>query len=110
MKLTEKTFNFATYARANFARGDFQKKKEILSAIGSNPIIKDGKLLIEGKEWLQPIKNSYPELEKRFVRLELMKRPMNKAKTEAFTSVRTEWLRILNEIRTFFKENPDSKF
>lgn len=93
MKLTEKTFDFATYARINFANGDLQKKKEILAGLGSNPIIKDGKLLIEANEWLHPIKNSYPELEEKFTGLELAKPPMNKAKTEALASVHNAWLR-----------------
>jgi hypothetical protein len=30
IELTEKAFNFATYARANFASGNFQTKKNIL--------------------------------------------------------------------------------
>lgn len=46
LELSEKTFVFATYARHWFAHGDNQKKREILSALGSNLMLKDKKLLI----------------------------------------------------------------
>ncbi|HRR39322.1 MAG TPA: recombinase family protein [Candidatus Paceibacterota bacterium] len=97
LELTEKTFNFATYARKAFLMADgktgLELKKEILMALGKNPIIKDKKLYIEPNEWLQPIKNDYPALEAEYLRLEPAKMPINKAKTEDLTSVRSRWLR-----------------
>ena len=97
LELTEKTFNFATYARKAFlmakGKAGLELKKEILMALGKSPIIKDKKLFIEPNEWLQPIGNGYPALEKEYLRLEPAKMPINKAKTEALTSVRARWLR-----------------
>lgn len=99
LELTEKTFNFATYARAAFLRANemgkagLELKKEILLALGKTPIIKGEKLIIEPNEWLVPIKNGYPALEKKYAGLEPTKLPLNKAKTEALTSVRAQWLR-----------------
>lgn len=96
LELTEKTFNFATYARIAFmnAKGTkgLELKKEILLALGKTPIIQDGKLFIEPNEWLVPIGNAYPALEREYLRLEPNKMPMNKAKTEALASVRAQWL------------------
>ena len=92
LELTEKTFNFATYARKAFMTGGLELKKEILLALGKTPIVKDKKLYIEPNEWLQPIKNGYPALEAEYLRLEPAKMPINKAKTEALTSVRAHWL------------------
>lgn len=98
LELTEKTFNFATYARAAFLRADkmgkagLELKKEILMALGKTPIIKDEKLIIEPNKWFAPIKNEYPALEAKYSRLEPTKMPMDKAKTEALTSVRAQWL------------------
>ncbi len=98
LELTEKTFNFATYARVAFLRADkmgkagLELKKEILAALGKTPIIRGEKLIIEPNDWFVPIKNGYPALEKEYLRLEPAKRPMNKAKTEALTSVRAHWL------------------
>ena len=92
LELTEKTFNFATYARKAFLIGGLELKKEILMTLGKNAIIKDKKLYIEPNEWLQPIKNGYPALEKEYLRLEPAKMRLNKTKTEALTSVRARWL------------------
>jgi len=99
LELTEKTFNYATYARAAFLKASemgkagLELKKEILMAIGKTPIIQDKILTIEPNEWLVPIKNEYPALEAEYLRLEPTKMPMDKAKTEALTSVRAHWLR-----------------
>ncbi len=46
LELSEKTFIFAAYARYWFANGTNQQKKEILSTIGSNLMIKDKNLLL----------------------------------------------------------------
>ena len=93
LELTEKTFSFATYARKAFlmAKGKegLELKKEILLALGKTPIIKDEKLSIDSNDWLVPIKNSYPALEKKYVGLELNKKPIPTAQTEALSSIRT---------------------
>lgn len=93
LELTEKTFNFATYARKAFITGGLELKREILMSLGKSLIITNKKLYIEPNEWLQPIKNGYPVLEKEYLRLEPMKLPLNERKTEAITSVRSRWLR-----------------
>jgi len=98
LELTEKTFAFATYARVAFLRANkmgkvgLELKKEILLALGKTPIIKDQKLAIEPNEWFAEIQNGYPALEKKYLRLEPTKMPMNKAKTEALASVRAHGL------------------
>ncbi len=92
LEITEKTFNFATYARHNFIKGGLETKKEILMALGQNPTIKDGKLSIKGNEWLQPIADGYPALEKEYLRLEPAKNRTNKAKNEQLCSLRAQWL------------------
>ena len=96
LELTEKTFNFATYARKAFlmAKGKtgLELKKEILLALGKTPLIKDGKLLIEPNDWFVPIKNGYPALEKKYTELELSKKPVTSAQTEALSSIRAHWL------------------
>lgn len=44
LELTEKTFNFACYARYWFAHGDNQQKREILSTLGTNLVLNGKKL------------------------------------------------------------------
>ena len=41
LELSQKTFNFACYARLKFQHGSIHEKKEILATIGSNFILKD---------------------------------------------------------------------
>jgi len=73
LELTEKTFNFACYARKEFILGDLNRKKEIFSALGQNFLVKDKKVHITPNEWLVPIEKAYPALEAEYNRLELDK-------------------------------------
>ena len=41
LELSQKTFNFACYARLRFQHGTLQEKKEILATIGSNLVLQD---------------------------------------------------------------------
>lgn len=96
LELTERTFNFATYARRAFIAGGLELKKEILLALGKTPIIKDRKLVIEPNEWFVPIKNSYPALQKEYHGLEIVNNRISEAKTGALESIRERWLRDLD--------------
>ena len=46
IELTERTFKFATYAKFWFSRADYAGKTTILRALGSDFILKDGKIAI----------------------------------------------------------------
>ncbi len=98
LELTEKTFNFATYARTAFLKANemgkagLELKKEILLAIGKTPIMRDGKLTIEPNDWLKEIEKEYPALEKEYLGLELTINGLNKRENRALGSVRTRWL------------------
>ncbi len=91
VELTENTFKFATYARKSFIEGGLELKKDILKALGQNPVLTRGKLIIEPNEWLKPIINGYPALEKEYLRLEPIKTGNLQAKTELLGSVRARW-------------------
>jgi site-specific DNA recombinase len=93
LELTEETFNFATYAHSAFLKGDLQKKKEIMMALGSNPTVLDRKLRIESHPWLVPIIEQYPALEMQFRTLEPTKNSQDKRKMNAIASVHSSWLR-----------------
>lgn len=91
LKNTERVFDFAVHAHYNYTHGDLQTKKEILIALGKNPIIKDGELWLETKEWLQPIEEAYPALEEKYLRLELDETVDTKAKTRLLEPIISEW-------------------
>lgn len=73
LELTEKTFNFACYARKEFLLGSLAKKREIFSALGQNFSVRDQKVHITPNEWFVPIEKAYPALEAEYNRLELDK-------------------------------------
>jgi hypothetical protein len=50
LQRSEKAFEFACAARQQFANGDFETKKEIVSTIGSNLTLKDKILIIEARK------------------------------------------------------------
>ncbi|MBI2278896.1 MAG: recombinase family protein [Candidatus Brennerbacteria bacterium] len=47
VELSERTFNFARYARAWFEKGDLDVKRAILACLGSNLLVEGGKLKIQ---------------------------------------------------------------
>ncbi len=73
LELSEKTFNFATYAHYHFMHGDIQKKRAIATALGVNFSLKDSILHIEPNDWFIPIIEDYPAIEKEYLRCELDK-------------------------------------
>ncbi|MCK9436668.1 MAG: recombinase family protein [Synergistaceae bacterium] len=102
LELTEKTFNFVTYARKKFLAGGLEPRKEILMALGKTPMIREGKLVITPFDWLEPIKNGYPALEEAYLRLEPTKIGKNTHKKEVLSSIFVQWRSLWNEIRTWF--------
>ena len=91
IELTEKTFNFATYARKEFVMGGLDKKREIFAAVGQNFSVKDKKVRIIANDWFAPIEKAYPALEAEYKRLELDKKPLNNTQTEQLARLMYFW-------------------
>jgi len=91
LELTEKTFNFACYARKEFIFGDLKKKREIFSALGQNFTLKGKKVLITNNEWFIPIEKAYPALEAEYKRIELDKNLTNTMRNELFAQLILVW-------------------
>ena len=87
LELTEKTFNFATYARIAFSKGDLQAKKEILNSFGLNCVLKDKKLFIEAEEWYQKLQKGCAPLKSSYGALELEK-PLDYKTKESLDDIR----------------------
>jgi hypothetical protein len=103
LELTEKTFNFACYARKEFITGTLNKKREIFSALGQNFSIKDQKVHINQNEWLVPIEKAYPALETEYKRLELDKTLTDTMRKECFAQLILTW-------GAYWDLNPDREF
>ena len=72
--------------------GDLETKKQIFLSLGQNFLLKDGKLRIEANEWLVPIAERYPALEKEYLKVRTDKKASMSTKKEALTSIRADWL------------------
>jgi site-specific DNA recombinase len=62
IELTEKTFNFACYARYWFSNGDKETRKQVLLGIGSNLTLKDGIVAVDLQKPLQFIETAKNEV------------------------------------------------
>ena len=99
LELSEKTFNFATYAHYHFMHGDIQKKRAIATALGVNFSLKDSILHIEPNDWFIPIIEDYPAIEKEYLRCELDKTDPNMLSAEP--------THTLSHICTNLSDRPD---
>lgn len=93
LKLTEKAFDFATYARVRFNETkDLGVKRDILMTLGENLQLKDQKLTFNPSEWLVPISEEYPSLEKEYLsRVGTNKKASSKEKEEAISRIFDSW-------------------
>ena len=90
----EKAFFFASKCKEKFDNGDVQRKRKILSTLGSNFVLKDKKLYLEAAVWLKPFienRDSLDDADCRFELAECSKDLGNKGKEEAFASVLPIW-------------------
>jgi site-specific DNA recombinase len=87
---TEKVFDYVTFAKLRFLKGDKQTKREIISSLGSNHRIVDGNLVIDTYNWFIPIKEDYKQIESRYLELEPAKR-CNDNKKGALDEILLDW-------------------
>ena len=85
LELSERTFNFARYARVWFARGDMNTKRAIFACLGSHLIIKDQKVAITLRPVFKTIFETLPKVESEISQIrtypQLAFSPQNKDKT-----------------------------
>ena len=103
LELSERTFNFARYARTSFMFGTIQEKREIFSALGQNFMLKDQKVLISPSDWFVPIEKAYPKLEEEYKRLELDKNLDIATRNARFASLILTW-------GGYWELNPDFRY
>lgn len=73
LEIADNYFKFASEAKINFEKGDIQIKKNILSALGSNLTLKNGKLNVSLEKPLLLIKGGAKEARDIEIRLEPLK-------------------------------------
>lgn len=73
LELSERTFNFARYARIWFAQGDLDTKRAIFACLGSHLILKDQKVAINMRKPFKFIFEGLPFAQQELERLEPLK-------------------------------------
>lgn len=95
MELTEKAFDFATYAQVRFKETrDLKVKRDILLTLGTKLVLRDRTLTVEPNEWLVPIGEQYPALEKRYLWARTNQKASSQVKEEALESIFETWRAI----------------
>ncbi|MDA1191867.1 MAG: hypothetical protein O3A46_09330, partial [Candidatus Poribacteria bacterium] len=103
----ERTFRFASLARRAFAEGDSGRKREILTTLGSNLTLSDGKLRIQAHKPFSLIAASLksdPAARRGF---EPAKNRSIERKIGSENPLRPSWLPGSDEVRTFFVAHPN---
>ena len=93
MELTERTFEFITYAAHHYKEGDFEERRTILTGFGSNFLIQDKKLQMLPHEWLIPIDEEYKQLEKEYLSLEPEERASASGRSARLEQICIKWRR-----------------
>jgi len=86
-----KTLEILTGANSKFVDGDLADKKEIMLAIGQNPVLLDGKLQITPNYWLKPIYENVKTIRADLDMVRTMPLQMQKASEEA---IKQTWCRV----------------
>jgi len=107
----EDTIEFARSCQYKFNNGSREDKQMILMTIGTNLLFKSDKSLdikLKPEYRILADKQNWDEKYKGW--LEPQKYTEIMAKYDDLRPTNPVWLRTLNEIRTFFRENPNAEF
>ena len=94
IELTEHAFEFMTYAWVWFQKGNHADKRQILTTLGGNLTLLDSKLSITPYEWLVPIAESYPEIEKSYLKGRTNQKAISSDKDMALAGINETWRAI----------------
>jgi len=107
VKKAEAVLNFARNAKKEFEKGSLEKKRQILSALGSNLLLKDKKLIISIEKPLILMEKVAQEVRTIHRRFEPLKKPVNTREIEEIYSQNPILLRLCDNIRTWILSFPD---
>lgn len=79
----DRVADFVVIAALGFAEGAMNGRKQILAAIGQNPILIGGKLEIAPNEWLIPVRNELLATKQQLEKARTMPHKIQKASEEA---------------------------
>jgi len=84
LELSERTFNFARYARTWFANGNLETKRAIFACLGSNLILKGQNINVELRKPFKFIFDNLKDAEKELVQVRTSENPLYKGQKVSF--------------------------
>ena len=93
LELSEKTFNFACYARTWYEKGDSKVKRSILGCLGSNLVLKDRIINIDIHPFFLSVLESKNTLDKENVSARTSDMPYDISDNSTFDPQFSTWLR-----------------
>jgi hypothetical protein len=93
VELSEKTFNLAFYASVWFENGTNEQRKAIMSCLGSNLTLKDGKVQLYLHPFLETLIENKKSVNVETVHARTSKKSMIQTQNAALGDVCTTWLR-----------------
>ncbi len=100
---TVEFLELAVHGREKFIGGDIKAKQEVLSNLGQNPVLIDGKLQITAFPFLEHVSEAYPELEAEYLNLPTLPKQRQK---QAFERLRRSWLGMRDSNPRSWNQNP----
>jgi len=91
LELSERTFNFARYARMWFEKGDIDTKRAVFACLGSNLLIKDGALSLTLRKPFKFIFEGLPYAEQELLRLQPLETADNITDFRVLTQKNPVW-------------------
>jgi hypothetical protein len=100
IKFANEAFEFVEHAMLKFKTGPWEKKKEILSTLGSNLSLMDKKLSVSLENSLVPMKTVSLLSKREIAKVRTAKNPVNKTEIEQSLARSQSMLPLLDEFRT----------
>jgi len=91
LELAENTFDFATYSKARFEKGNYEERTNILRGLGSNFYLKDGELTIEWHKSLDKLRKGLQKEPLQKARFEPLVLGLDKRKNSRLATVLSQW-------------------
>ena len=100
IKFANEAFEFVEHAMLKFKTGPWEKKKEILSTLGSNLSLMDKKLSVSLENSLVPLKTVSLLSKREIAKVRTAKNPVNKTEIEQSLARSQSMLPLLDVFRT----------
>jgi hypothetical protein len=106
LEAVDRVFSYAREARSRFAKGGADVRKEIFAALGSNLLLTDKKLTVDGNIWVRPLERAAKEARMIHAGFEPRKTRMDPTQLAALYAHSPRMLRALDDVRRI-KDVPD---